>query len=95
MADDGGVGDARGGGAHQDLDLGVVLLHHLGEGVFHVEAGRHIREDEAVVGIDGALDAARPGEGLVRAEEDGPDPQKVSCDLLFSVHPRNSFTHLS
>ena len=83
MADDGGVGDARGGRAHQHLNLGKVLAHQRGQPLFDLGAHCGRGQRQAIVAIDGALDAAGPGEGLVGAEDDGLNAQKSLCNLLF------------
>ena len=85
MAGDGGVGDAGGGGAHEDLGVRVLPADGLGEGVFHVVSHLGRGEGQAVVAVDRALDAAGPGEGLLRAEEDRLDLQQVLRDGLGDV----------
>ena len=83
---DGCVGNASGAGAHEDLGLGVVFLHDGGQALLHIQADLVVGEGQAVVAVDGALDAAGPGEGLVRAEEHRLDFQQVFRDLQLVVH---------
>ena len=40
-------------------------------------------EGQAVVAVDGALDAAGPGEGLVRPQEHRADAQQIVGDFTF------------
>jgi hypothetical protein len=40
-------------------------------------------EGQAIVTVDRALDAAGPGEGLVRPEKNGADGQKIFRNLNF------------
>ena len=85
VAGDGGVGDTGGGGAHEDLNRGILPADGLRQGVLHAAADRRGGEGEAVVAVHGALDAAGPGEGLLRPEEDGLDAEQVPCNLLRNV----------
>ena len=71
MSGDGGVGDAGGGGAHEDFHRGVFLPDGLRKGGLHVVSHFRRGEGEAVVTVDRAFDAAGPGEGFFRPEEDG------------------------
>ena len=69
MARDGGVGDARRRSAHENLHTGIVLADKVHQPLLHMGADLGGGEGQAVVAVDGALDAAGPGKGLVRAEE--------------------------
>jgi len=86
MPDDRRVGDAGGRGAHEHLAVGVLALDRVGDGLLDRRADGGHRQYEAVVAVDGALDAAGPGEGLVRAEEHRPDREKILRDLVLQFH---------
>ena len=92
MGGDGRVGDAGGGGAHQDLDVGVLLADDVSQGVLHIVADLRGRQGQPVVAIDGTLDAAGPGKGLPGPEKDGLDLQKIlGNDGLDVFHRISSF----
>ena len=74
------MGDTGGGGAHERLGLGIDGAHRLGQALLDRLAGLRERERQAVVAIDGALDARSPRERLVGTKEDGLDTQQVLCD---------------
>ena len=86
MGGDGRVGDAGGGGAHQDLHGGIVLADQVHQTLFHVGADGGGRQGQAVVTVDGALDAAGPGEGLVGPQEHGADAQQVMGNGFLQTH---------
>ncbi len=90
MAADGGVGDAGGGGAHEDFALGVVFAYEGDEAFLDVGADFGGGEGEAVVTVDGAVDAACPSKGVVGTEEDGSDGEEVVGDLLRESHNEES-----
>ena len=85
MRSDCGVGDASGGCAHKHLALREMLPYQSREAVFdflpHLRGG----ECQAVVAVDWALDAARPGEWLLGPEEHGTDAQQFFCNLFFHI----------
>ena len=83
---DGGVGDAGGGGAHEDLGVGVVAPDERDETLFDVRAHLRRGEREAVVAIDGALDAGGPGEGIVGTQKNRAYRQEVAGDEKGGVH---------
>ena len=83
----GGVGDTGGGGAHQDLRLRILPLHGIGDGLLHLVPGFRSGEDQPVIAVDGALDAAGPGKGLLRAEKDRLDLQQTlgNAHMMLSI----------
>ena len=83
MADDGGVGDARRARAHQYLHIGIVGANDLAQCAFHLRAHLGRGQDQAVVTVDRALDAAGPGEGLVRPQEHRADAQQIVGDFTL------------
>ena len=83
MAHDGGMGDACGGGAHQHFHVGIVLPDQLHQALLHLGTDGGGGEGQAVVAVDGALDAAGPGEGLVRPQEHRADAQQIVGDFTF------------
>ena len=83
VAHDSGVGDAGGGRAHQHLHIRVMGADQLHQPLLYVRADGGGGEGQAVVAVDGALDAGGPGKGLVRPQEYGTDRQKVMGDLAF------------
>ena len=86
MAHDGGVGDACGGGAHQDLYFRVVLADQVHQALFHMGADGGRRQGQAVVAVDGALDAGSLGEGLVGPQKDRSDREQVMGNGVFQTH---------
>ena len=89
MADDGGVGNTGGGGAHQDFHGGEVLADQIHQTGFHMSADFGSGQSQAVVTVDGALDAGGPGEGLIGTQEHGADAQQVMGDGFFDTHFKN------
>ena len=83
---DRGVGDAGRGGSHDDLGLGVLLPYDLGYALLDVLAHLGVGQGEAVVAVDGALDARSPGEGLIGTEEDRLDAEQVLGDGCLVDH---------
>ena len=106
---DGGMGNPGGGGAHQNLRPRVFPADGLSHGPLHIVPHLGGGEGQAVVAVHGALDAAGPEEGLLRAEEYRAYIQQVlgnffgngirgvhACHLSFCVfgpQPVNSATH--
>ena len=91
VAHDGGVGDARRRSAHENFHTGIVLADEVHQPLLHVGADLRGGEGQAVVAVDGAFNAAGPGEGLVRAEEHRADGEQVVGDGLFTGHVQDSF----
>ena len=85
VADDGRVRDACRACAHQDLRVGVIGADELAQRAFHLCAHLGRGQDQAVVAVDGTLDAAGPGEGLVRAEKDRADGEQALCNAAFQM----------
>ena len=69
------MGDACGRGALQHFDLRIVLFDQRLEPGLDVRPNSRIGEDQAVVTVNRALDAAGPGKGIIRAEENRLDVQ--------------------
>ena len=86
MRGDGGVGDARRGGAHQNLRLRELAAHRVRDGALDRIAHGGSGENEAVIAIDRAFDAARPNEWLLRAQKDRADGEQALCDFAADVH---------
>ena len=86
MAGNGGVGDAGGGGAHQHLRCGIELAHGVGNGLLHLIAHLRRGEDQAVVTVNGAFDAAGPEKRLLRPEKNGSDGEQAAGDGVANVH---------
>ena len=80
MCRNGRVRDPGGGGAHQHFSLRVVFADHLGNAALHFGANLRGGQNKTVVAVYRALNPARPGEGLVRPEENCADLQKGSRD---------------
>ena len=83
VAHDGRVSDAGGGRAHQHLRIRVMGADQLHQALLHGRADGGSGEGQAVVAVDGALDAAGPGEGLVRPQEHRADAQQIVGDFTF------------
>ena len=60
--------------------MGADQLH---QALLHGRADGGSGEGQAVVAVDGALDAAGPGEGLVRPQEHRADAQQIVGDFTF------------
>ena len=92
MGGNGGVGNACGGGSHQNFRLRVLPLHGIGNGLLHLVPGFRSGEDQPVIAVDRALDAAGPGKGLLRAEKDRLDLQQTLGNAhIDAVHSLFSF----
>jgi len=60
-----------------------MLPDCLGETFFDDDSDLGCGKGQAVVTIDGALDAACPGKGLVGTEKYGADLQQTGCNRLL------------
>ena len=69
MRCDRGMGDAGCGCSHNHLCFGVFMPDRLSDGIFHVDTDVRRGEDEPVVAVDRAFNAAGPGERLVGPEK--------------------------
>ena len=87
------VCDTCGGGAHQHFNVGVVFLNQTSQTVFYVVADINIGQRQTVVGVNRALNAARPSEGLVGAEKYSLDFQQILCNEGMQFHEK--FLHIS
>ena len=85
MRGDGGVGDARRARTHQHLHIGIVGANDLAQRTFHLRAHLGCGQNQAVVAVDGTLDAAGPSEGLVRAKEYCADGEQSLRDAAFQM----------
>ena len=70
LRSDGGVGDTGGAGPHEDLGIRVFAADSLHEGGLDLGTDLRGGQDEAVIAVDRAFDAAGPGERFVRPEKD-------------------------
>ena len=86
MRGDGGVGDARRGGAHQNLRLRKLTVYRVRNGALDCLTHGGGGENEAVIAIDRAFDAARPGKRLLRAQKDRADGEQALSDPAADVH---------
>ena len=86
MRGDGGVGDARRGGAHQNLRLRKLTVYCVRNGALDCLTHGGGGENEAVIAIDRAFDAARPGKRLLRAQKDRADGEQALSDPAADVH---------
>ena len=71
----GRVGDARGGRAHEHLHIRIFTADNFHQAVFHLVAHLGRGQGQAVVAVNGALDAAGPGEGFLGPEKHRADGQ--------------------
>ena len=90
MADDGGVGDAGRGRAHEHLRLRILAPDRLGDGALDQITRLGRGQDEAVVAVDGALDAAGPRERLLRAQKHCLDREQAARNFVFDIHSSSS-----
>ena len=90
MRGDGGVGDAGRGRAHEHLRLRILALDRLGDGALDQITRLGRGQDEAVVAVDGALDAAGPRERLLRAQEHRLDREQAARNFVFDIHSSSS-----
>ena len=86
MAGNGGMGDARRRGPHQDLRLRVVLPDQPGQPLLHIAANRNIRQSQPVVTVHRTFDAGSPGEGRIGPEKDRLNFQQALGNLYRTLH---------
>ena len=85
VSDNGRVRDTCRARAHKHLRLRIFALNGLHDRRLHLRAHIGCSENQAIVAVDGAFDAAGPGEGLVRTEEYRTDGEQSLRNAAFQM----------